>query len=105
GARAGTAGLRDVDGREARPRPRVDRGSLRAAVPPHGRRDGMARAGAVGARARIARRLIAVALVAATVVVAVVAVVVARHRPHGRGTPHLLVGVADDTLKWTADPI
>jgi hypothetical protein len=65
----------------------------------------MARAGAVGARARIARRLIAVALVAATVVVAVVAVVVARHRPHGRGTPHLLVGVADDTLKWTADPI
>jgi hypothetical protein len=64
----------------------------------------MARGGAVGAGARIARRLIAVALVLVGAAV-VVAVVVVLHRPHGRGAPHLLVGVADDTLKWTADPV
>lgn len=61
----------------------------------------MARAGAIAARARIARRLIAVALVAG---VGVVAVLVVLHRPHAPRAPHLLVGVTDDTLKWTPNP-
>ena len=66
----------------------------------------MARAGAVGPRTRIARRLIAVALAGVAVVGIVVAVLVVLHRsPARRQAPHLLVGVADDSLKWTSNPV
>ena len=46
-ARAGAARLRDVDGREARARSRMDRRPLGAPLPPHRRRDRVARAPAV----------------------------------------------------------
>ncbi len=42
--RAGASRLRDVDGREARARPRVDRRPLGPALPPHALRDRLARA-------------------------------------------------------------
>lgn len=58
----------------------------------------MARYQAILARAQIARRLIAAALVAA-----VAAGVWLLLRPAPR--THLLVGVDDDTLKWTANPL
>jgi hypothetical protein len=56
---------------------------------------------AVAARARIARRLIAVALLAGAVGFAAWLVL----RPSPAREPHLLVGVDDDTLKWTSDPL
>ena len=51
GLRAGAARLRDLDGREARARPRVDRRPLRPPLPAHARRD---RAGASSASRRAA---------------------------------------------------
>src|SRR5437764_2492633 len=48
--RAGASRLRDVDGGEARARPRMDRGSLGAALPAHARDDGVASSAAVRAR-------------------------------------------------------
>src|SRR5205085_1132386 len=45
--RAGPPRLRDIDGREARPRPRVDRRPLGSALPAHADRDRVARAQAV----------------------------------------------------------
>src|SRR6267143_1672999 len=51
-------------------------------------------------RARIARRLTAVLLLAALGLGAWLVL-----RPEPRRAPHLLVGVDDDTLKWTADPL
>src|SRR5204863_9260201 len=49
--RTGAAWLRDVYGREARARPGMDRGPLRAALPAHARDNGSARVAAVRARA------------------------------------------------------
>ncbi len=60
----------------------------------------MARAPAIAARLRIQRRLIAAALLL-VVVAAVAAWFALRPAP----APRLLVGVDDDTLKWTADPL
>jgi hypothetical protein len=62
----------------------------------------VARAQAVTARTRIARRLIAIA-----VLVAAAAGVVAwlLLRPSEPRAPHLVVGVDDDTLKWTSNPV
>jgi hypothetical protein len=60
----------------------------------------LARAQAVAARARIARRLIVIALAAAVGVGAWLAV-----RPSHRAERTLLVGVDDDTLKWTPFPL
>src|SRR5206468_5758230 len=91
GARTGAARLRDVDGREARARSRVDRRPLGAALPAH--RDGhrLARDEAVAAGARIARRLIAaVAVVAACAIGAWLRL---RPSPAPPREPHLLVGV------------
>src|SRR6185312_15829978 len=48
--RTGAARLRDLDGREARARPRVDRRPLGASLPAHARRDGLARPPPVAAR-------------------------------------------------------
>src|SRR5207253_5798038 len=53
--RPGAAWLRDVDGREARPRPRVDRRPVGAPLPPHGRRHGLACTEAVTRRTRAPR--------------------------------------------------
>src|SRR6266568_3066260 len=53
--RAGASRLRDVDGREARARPGMDRGPLCAALPAHTRDDGAARLAPVRARAVPAR--------------------------------------------------
>jgi hypothetical protein len=64
-----------------------------------GGRHGLARAQAVAARARIARRLIVVALAALLGVGIWLSV-----RPSHRA-PTLLVGVDDDTLKWTPFPL
>src|SRR5581483_11066075 len=97
--RAGAARLRDVDGREARARPRVDRRPVGPALPADGRRDRLARAQAVAARARIARRLILL-LLAALLGVGIWLAVRPTHR-----APTLLVGVDDDTLKWTPFPL
>src|SRR5919197_124433 len=52
GLRAGAARLRDVDGGEARPRPRVDRGPLGVALPANARRDCASRHLAVTAHPR-----------------------------------------------------
>jgi len=98
-ARAGAPRLRDLDGGEARARSRMDRRSLCAPLSAHRRRDGMARAMAIAARARIERRLIAAALLIA--VAAAAAWLALRPSTPAR----LLVGVDDDTLKWTADPL
>jgi hypothetical protein len=77
----------------------VDRRPLGAALSPHGGRDRLARAQAVRARTRIVRKLIAATLVLVAVGVGVWLAV----RPAPR--PRLLVGVDDDTLKWTANPL
>jgi len=63
----------------------------------------LARAPAVVARRRIARRLIAVAALAAAGAVALV-LVVRSPSPPRVGRP-LLVGVDDDSLKWTSNPL
>ena len=55
---------------------------------------------AVAARPRIARRLIVVLLLAALGLGAWLVL-----RPEPRRAPHLLVGVDDDTLKWTPNPL
>jgi hypothetical protein len=55
---------------------------------------------AVAARHRIARRLIALGLLALAGLVAWLTL-----RPTPAREPHLLVGVDDDTLKWTANPL
>src|SRR5204863_6562441 len=52
GLRPGPQGLRDLDGREARARPRVHRRPVAAPLPAHARRDRVARAQAVPARPR-----------------------------------------------------
>jgi hypothetical protein len=62
--------------------------------------DRLARRPPVAARDRIARRLIALCLLALAGVVAWLAL-----RPSPAREPHLLVGVDDDTLKWTANPL
>ena len=102
-ARAGAARLRDVDGGEARARSRVDRRPLRPPLPAHRLRDRLARAEAVAARARIARRLIAGSSARRR---GASSRRVARRCARRRAPrePHLLVGVDDDTLKWTREP-
>src|SRR5207302_1777403 len=99
GARTGSARLRNVDGGEARTRPRVDCRPLGAPLSAHGRRDRLARAQAIAAGTRIRRRVIAVVLVLAAGGVAAWLVL----RP--AAAPRLIVGVDDDTLKWTANPL
>jgi hypothetical protein len=79
----------------------MDRRPFCPPLPPHGVRNRLARAQAVAARARIARRLIAVIIVVAAGVVAAWLVL----RPSEPHAPHLLVGVDDDTLKWTSNPV
>jgi hypothetical protein len=79
----------------------VDRRSFRPPLPADGLRHRLARADAVAARPRIARRLIAAIILVAAIVAAIV---VLRPSPAPR-EPHLLVGVADDTLKWTRNPL
>jgi hypothetical protein len=61
----------------------------------------VARAEAVAAGARIARRLIAIVLLVAAAGVAAWLLL----RPTAPQAPHLLVGVDDDTLKWTSNPL
>ena len=63
--RPGAPRLRDLDGREARPRPRMDRRPLRAALPPHARRDGPPRAASDVLAPPQAMRLAAAAVAAA----------------------------------------
>jgi hypothetical protein len=62
----------------------------------------VARAEAIPAGARIARRLIAIVLV---VVAAAGVAAWLLLRPTVPHAPHLLVGVDDDTLKWTSNPV
>jgi hypothetical protein len=64
----------------------------------------VARAAPVATGARIARRLIAAAAVAAAVAVGLWLVLRPSPSPVPRA-PHLLVGVDDDTLKWTSQPL
>ncbi|HZR95674.1 MAG TPA: hypothetical protein VFA56_08260 [Gaiellaceae bacterium] len=84
----------------------MDRRPLGAPLREDRRRDGLARAEAVASGARIARRLIA-AGVAVALAAALATWLVLRQRPPERTQPHagLLVGVDDDTLKWTAHPL
>jgi hypothetical protein len=56
---------------------------------------------AIGSRARTSRRLIVAVVLAGLVGGALWYVL----RPRPSQTPHLLVGVDDDTLKWTANPL
>jgi hypothetical protein len=63
----------------------------------------MAGPAAIAPRPRIARRLIALALVALAGVAVGVWLVLRPEAPPRE--PHLLVGVDDDTLKWTANPL
>ena len=100
--RAGAARLRDVDGGEARARPRVDRRPLGAPLPPHRVRHRLARAEAVAAGSRISRRLRIAALAVAAVFIGCGAWMVTHPSHHART---LLVGVDDDTLKWTPFPL
>jgi hypothetical protein len=85
----------------------MDRRPVGTALPAHGRRNRLARPRPVASGARIARRLIVGVLLAA--VLAAAAWIVLRPSPQPPG-PHarvrgLIVGVDDDTLKWTADPL
>jgi hypothetical protein len=61
----------------------------------------VARAQAISAGARIARRLIAIVVIVAAAGVAAWIIL----RPGAPRAPHLLVGVDDDTLKWTSNPV
>jgi hypothetical protein len=63
----------------------------------------VARPEAVAPGARIARRLIAAALLAGAALAAWLLLRPNENPPPRE--PHLLVGVADDTLKWTANPV
>jgi hypothetical protein len=78
----------------------VDRRPLCPTLPSDGLVDRLARDPAIAARHSIARRLIALGLLALAGLVAWLAL-----RPSPAREPHLLVGVDDDTLKWTANPL
>ena len=77
----------------------MDRRPLGAPLSPHRRRHGLARAAAVPARARISRRLILGSLALAAAAFGLWLAL--RPAP----APRLLVGVDDDTLKWTPNPL
>jgi hypothetical protein len=77
----------------------VDRRPLRPALSPHRRRHRLARAAAVAARARISRPLILGSLALAAAALGLWLAL--RPAP----PPRLLVGVDDDTLKWTPYPL
>ncbi|HET7567584.1 MAG TPA: hypothetical protein VFJ91_06305 [Gaiellaceae bacterium] len=82
----------------------MDRRPLGAALPAHRRRDRLARDPAVAARARTTRRLIAV-LAGLVLVAALAAGGVVLYLSLRPGPPPLIVGVDDDTLKWTGEPL
>src|SRR5581483_7437018 len=97
-ARAGAPRLRDLDGGEARARSRMDRRPLRPSLSPHRLRHRLARAEAVPRRVHVARRLILLAVALGSLGVGLWLVLRPAHHPR-------LLGVDDDTLKWTPSPL
>src|SRR5581483_7290576 len=99
-ARAGAPRLRDLDGGEARARSRMDRRPIRPSLSPHRLRHRLARAEAVPRRVHVARRLILLAVALGSLGVGLWLVLRPAHHPR-----LLVVGVDDDTLKWTPFPL